>query len=166
MKKKSAVDVPRRSSPPPGLTEEEVEELREAFNLFDTDGSGTIDPKELKEAMLNLGIQAKNQAIFDIISDIDKDGKGQIDFEEFLDVMTCKMSDTNSKEDIRKVFDLFDDEKTGYITLQNLKRVSKELGETMTEAELMEMIERADTDNDGKISPEDFYKVMTTKIFP
>jgi Ca2+-binding EF-hand superfamily protein len=36
----------------------------------------------------------------------------------------------------------------------------------MTEAELMEMIERADTDNDGKISPEDFYKVMTTKIFP
>jgi Ca2+-binding EF-hand superfamily protein len=76
------------------------------------------------------------------------------------------MSDTNSKEDIRKVFDLFDDEKTGYITLQNLKRVSKELGETMTEAELMEMIERADTDNDGKISPEDFYKVMTTKIFP
>ena len=35
----------------PGLTEDEVEEIREAFNLFDTDGSGAIDPKELKAAM-------------------------------------------------------------------------------------------------------------------
>ena len=166
MEKKSATDVTRRSSPPPGLTEEEVEELREAFNLFDTDGSGTIDPKELKELVLNLGIHAKNQTIFDMISDIDKNGNGQIDFKEFLDVLTYKISDTKSKEDVRKVFDLFDDEKTGFITVQNLKRVSKELGETMTEAELMEMIERADSDNDGKISLDDFYKVMTTKIFP
>ena len=39
----------------PGLTEDEVEEIREAFNLFDTDGSGTIDPKELKAAMESLG---------------------------------------------------------------------------------------------------------------
>ena len=35
----------------PGLTEDEIEEIREAFNLFDTDGSGTIDPRELKAAM-------------------------------------------------------------------------------------------------------------------
>ena len=35
----------------PGLTEDEIEEIREAFNLFDTDGSGKIDPRELKAAM-------------------------------------------------------------------------------------------------------------------
>ena len=35
----------------PGLTEDEIEEIREAFNLFDTDGSGSIDPRELKAAM-------------------------------------------------------------------------------------------------------------------
>ena len=39
----------------PGLTEDEIEEIKEAFNLFDTDGSGTIDPKELKAAMESLG---------------------------------------------------------------------------------------------------------------
>ena len=48
----------------PGLTEDEVEEIKEAFDLFDTDGSGTIDPKELKAAMQSLGFEAKNQTIF------------------------------------------------------------------------------------------------------
>ncbi|CAN0058399.1 unnamed protein product, partial [Phaeothamnion confervicola] len=125
----------------PGLSEEEIEEIREAFNLFDTDGSGTIDPKELKAAMQSLGFEAKNQTIYqasksiregEMISDIDKDGSGSIDFEEFLDMMTAKMSDKDTKEDIRKVFNLFDDDQTGTITLRNLKRVAKELGETMS----------------------------------
>ena len=48
----------------PGLTEDEIEEIREAFNLFDTDGSGKIDPKELKAAMQSLGFEAKNPTIF------------------------------------------------------------------------------------------------------
>lgn len=46
--------------------------------------------------------------------------------------MTAKMSDKNTREDINKVFNLFDDDQTGHITLRNLKRVAKELGETMT----------------------------------
>ena len=75
----------------PGLTSAEIEEIREAFNLFDTDGSGTIDPKELKDAMKTLGFETKNQSIYQMISDIDKDGSGSIDFEEFLDMMTAKI---------------------------------------------------------------------------
>lgn len=46
-----------------------------------------------------------------------------------------------------------------------MKRVAKELGETMTDAELLEMIERADADQDGEISPEEFYAIMTKKTF-
>lgn len=75
----------------PGLTKEEIEEIREAFNLFDTDGSGAIDPKELKQAMQSLGFEAKNATIYQMISDIDKDGNGSIEFDEFLDMMTAKM---------------------------------------------------------------------------
>jgi Ca2+-binding EF-hand superfamily protein len=52
---------------------------------------GTIDPKELKAAMQSLGFEAKNQTIYQMIADIDKDGNGQIDFDEFLDMMTAKM---------------------------------------------------------------------------
>ena len=154
---------PTKTYERPGLSEEEIEEIREAFNLFDTDGSGTIDPKELKAAMQSLGFEAKNQTIYQMIGDIDKDNDGSIDFEEFLDMMTAKMSDKDTREDIQKVFNLFDDDQTGRITLRNLKRVAKELGETMSDAELMEMIERADTDQDGEISPDEFYGIMTKR---
>jgi centrin-1 len=87
----------------PGLTEDEIEEIKEAFDLFDTDGSGSIDPKELKAAMQSLGFEAKNQTIFQMISDLDRNSSGAIDFEEFLDMMTARMSDRDTREDINKV---------------------------------------------------------------
>ena len=65
--------------------------------------------------MTSLGFEAKNQTIYQMISDLDADGSGQIDFAEFLDLMTARISDKDSKEDIEKVFKLFDDEKTGYL---------------------------------------------------
>ena len=74
-------------------------------------------------------------------------------------------SDKDSREDIQKVFNLFDDDQSGKITLKNLKRVARELGETMTDAELLEMIERADTDKDGEISPEEFYAIMVCLMY-
>lgn len=101
-----------------------------------------------------------------MISDLDADGSGAIDFDEFLDMMTARMSDKDTRDDINKVFRLFDDDKTGFITVKNLRRVAKELGETMTDEELMEMIERADSDGDGQVTPEDFYNIMTKKAFP
>ena len=66
------------------MSKEEIEEIREAFNLFDTDGSGSIDPRELKSAMQSLGFEAKNATIYQMIGDIDKDGSGSIDFEEYV----------------------------------------------------------------------------------
>ena len=102
--------------------------------------------------MTSLGFEAKNQIIYQMISDLDADGSGQIDFEEFIRLMTARISEKDSRDDIRKVFNLFDDEKTGYISIKNLRRVAKELGETIEDSDLQEMIERADTDNDGLVS--------------
>ncbi len=133
----------------PGLSADEIMEIKEAFDLFDSDGGGTIDPAELKAAMTSLGFEAKSQTIYQMISDLDDDGSGAIDFEEFLDMMTARMSDKDSREDIEKVFKLFDDDRSNYITIHNLRRVARELGETMDDTELDEMIRRADSDNDG-----------------
>ena len=128
----------------PELTEEQKQEIREAFDLFDTDGSGTIDAKELKVAMRALGFEPKKEEIKKMISDIDKDGSGTIDFNEFLEMMTAKMGEKDSREEILKAFRLFDDDETGRISFKNLKRVAKELGENMTDEELQEMIDEAD----------------------
>ena len=83
---------------------------------------------------------------------------------QFLELMTARMTDKDSREDILKVFALFDVEGKGRITLRDLKRVAKELGEAMSEAELLEMIERADSNGDGEVSKEDFVAVMTKKF--
>ena len=148
-----------------GLTEDEVLEIKEAFDLFDTDHSGTIDTDELKQALGNLGIDAKNQTLQNMMNDIDKNQSGTIDFDEFIEMMTAKMSDKDTREDLEKVFELFiGDDTADKIELKHLKRVAKELGENMSDDELNEMIVRADTDRDGKVSFEEFYAIMTKKI--
>jgi hypothetical protein len=95
------------------LTEEQKQEIREAFDLFDTDGSGSIDAKELKVAMRALGFEPKKEEIKKMIADIDTDGSGTIDFNEFLEMMTAKMSERDPMEEIIKAFRLFDDDETG-----------------------------------------------------
>jgi len=61
---------------------------------------------------------------------------GTVDFSDFLTMMTVKMSEKDSKEEILKAFRLFDDDETGKISFKNLKRVAKELGENLTDEEL------------------------------
>ena len=74
-----------------GLSNDEIEEIKEAFNLFDTDGTGLIDPKELRAAMLSLGFEYKNPVVFKMISDLDKENSSAIDFPEFLTAITSKL---------------------------------------------------------------------------
>ena len=148
-----------------GLTEDEVLEIKEAFDLFDTDKSGEIDVNELKQALMNLGIDTKNQTLQNMLADIDKNGNANIDFDEFIDMMTAKMSDKDTREDLEKVFELFlGDDDADKIDIKHLKRVCKELNENMSDDELNEMIVRADSDRDGKVTFEDFYAIMTKKI--
>ena len=149
-----------------GLTEEEVNEIKEAFDLFDTDKSGEIDSEELKQALKNLGIDAKNQTLQNMLTDLDANNSGSIDFEEFINMMTAKMSDRDTKEDLEKVFRLFlgDDNNPEKITVKHLKRVARELNENMSDEELQEMINRADLDKDQAVDFNEFYQIMTKKI--
>merc|ERR1711957_778298 len=114
-----------------GLSDEQMEEIREAFGLFDGDASGAIDVRELKAAMRALGFEVKNEELKKMVSDVDGDGNGTIEFGEFLGMMTGKMGEKDSREDIEKVFKLFDDDSSSKITFKNLARVAEELGETI-----------------------------------
>ncbi|XP_061582111.1 uncharacterized protein cetn4 [Cololabis saira] len=142
------------------LTEDQKQEIKEAFDLFDTDGAGSIDVKELKVAMRALGFEPKKEEIKKMISDYVREGSSTIEFGEFLSIMTVKMSEKDCKEEILKAFRLFDDDSTGKISFKNLKRVAKELGETLTDDELLEMIDEADQDGDGEVNEQEFLRIM------
>ncbi|XP_075807172.1 centrin-4 [Microtus pennsylvanicus] len=142
------------------LNDDQKKEIKEAFDLFDVDGSGTIDVKELKIAMRALGFEPKKEEIRQMIAEIDKEGTGTICFEDFFAIMSVKMNEKDEKEEMLKAFKLFDDDATGTISLNNIKRVAKELGENLTEEELQEMLDEADRDGDGEINEEEFLKMM------
>ena len=148
------------------LTEEQRQEIKEAFDLFDTDGSGTIDAKELKVAMRALGFEPKKEDIKRMISELDVEGNGVIEFNQFLDLMTTKMAERDPREEMLKAFRLFDEDETGRISFKNLKRVAKELGENMSDDEIQEMIDEADRDGDNEINEEEFVRIMKkTNLF-
>merc|ERR1712103_17411 len=136
------------------LSEEQLDEIREAFSLFDSDASGMIDVRELKAAMRALGFEVKNEELKKMVSDVDNDGNGTIEFAEFLQMMTGKIGEKDSREDIEKVFKLFDDDNTNKISFRNLARVAEELED---------MINQADRDGDGEINIDEFYRIMKKK---
>jgi Ca2+-binding EF-hand superfamily protein len=72
---------------------------------------------ELKAAMTSLGFQSRNAIIYSMICDLDADGNGNIDFPEWVNLMTNRVTPHDTRANIRKVFYLYDDERTGYISI-------------------------------------------------
>jgi len=91
------------------------------------------------------------------------DGNGTIDFPEFLTMMARKMRDTDSEEEIKEAFKVFDKDGNGYISAAELRHVMTNLGEKLTDEEVDEMIREADVDGDGQINYEEFVKMMMSK---
>ena len=153
----------------PGLTHDEVEEIKQAFDLFDTNQTGQIDPKELKSAMQSLGFDTKNPTIFQLIADLDTPEnakRGGVEFDNFVEAINNKLGDKESKDGIERIFNLFiDDPNQNTITLSSLRRIARELGEQMSNEELKDMLERASS-NGTELTFEEFYEIMTKKTFP
>lgn len=79
-----------------------------AFDIFDGDGSGIVDPQELKNAFVSLGFGGQNKFVYQILAELDDDQSGGIDFAEFLRLATAKVNDKDSKAEIDKIFTSFD----------------------------------------------------------
>lgn len=143
------------------LGEDQKQEIKEAFDLFDTDKDRAIDYHELKVAMRALGFDVKKADVVKILKDYDRESTGKITFDDFSEVMTDWMLDRDPQEEVFKAFRLFDDDDSGKISLRNLRRVARELGENMTDEELRAMIDEFDKDGDGEINEEEFLAIMT-----
>uniref|UniRef100_A0A0R3Q2H2 Calmodulin-like protein n=1 Tax=Angiostrongylus costaricensis TaxID=334426 RepID=A0A0R3Q2H2_ANGCS len=102
------------------LNEEEIDQFKEAFLLFDKDGNGTISIKELGIAMRALGQNPTEQQILEIINDVDMDGNGQVEFPEFCVMMKRMMKESDS-EMIREAFRVFDKDGNGLITASEFR---------------------------------------------
>lgn len=89
-------------------------------------------------------------------------GNGTIDFPEFLTMMARKMKDTDSEEEIREAFRVFDKDGNGFISAAELRHVMTNLGEKLTDEEVDEMIREADIDGDGQVNYEGMWLTMNS----
>lgn len=109
--------------------------------------------------MRALGFEPRREEINKILASF-KNQDGTVSLDQFVNLMSEKIADKGAREEILKAFRLFDDDQTGKISFKNLKRVAVELGETLTDEELREMIQEADKDEDGEVNQEEFLRIM------
>uniref|UniRef100_A0A8R1U0K3 EF-hand domain-containing protein n=1 Tax=Onchocerca volvulus TaxID=6282 RepID=A0A8R1U0K3_ONCVO len=145
------------------ISEYSRRELQEAFSKCDPEGTGATSIKNLKTILRSLGFEPRNDEIRILTAKIEENGKQQKDevtFEELSDLLSEKLDERNGISEMHAAFELFDCDLKGYITIDDLRRVAEELGETIAEDQLKEMILEADTRGNGNVCENDFYAVM------
>lgn len=147
------------------LSDEQINLLKEAFDLFDMEKTGKIDYHELKLTFKAFGFKVTKEEMKSIKERLDSKDSNRISFDEFMDLMTEKFAERNPKDEALMAFDLFDEDKKGKINMKNLKKAVKEINENLSDSELKAIMDEFDTDGDGYITKEDFMKIMDEYYF-
>ncbi|CAM4680163.1 unnamed protein product [Leuciscus chuanchicus] len=145
------------------LSEEMISEFKAAFDMFDTDGGGDISTKELGTVMRMLGQNPTREELDAIIEEVDEDGSGTIDFEEFLVMMVHQLKEDQagkSEEELSECFRVFDKNQDGFIDREEFGDIMRATGEPLAEEDVDELMADADTNKDGKLDFDEFLKMM------
>jgi len=152
------------------LTEEQKSEFKAAFDIFVTDSEdGTITTKELGKVMRMLGQSPSETELREMIEDVDEDGSGTIDFEEFCMMMFRQLQAEGEAEDAKPIrdekelaeaFRLFDLNRDGLIDWDELKEAMVGTGENIEKWEIDEMMHDGDKNQDGVLDYEEWVNMM------
>eukprot|EP01105_Mastigella_eilhardi_P001537 TRINITY_DN11839_c0_g1_i3.p3 TRINITY_DN11839_c0_g1~~TRINITY_DN11839_c0_g1_i3.p3 ORF type:complete len:164 (+),score=74.54 TRINITY_DN11839_c0_g1_i3:52-492(+) len=136
-----------------------IEEYKTAFAMFDKNGDGHITAKELGDMLSSIGgARPTDTELQDMIREVDTDGSGTVELNEFVAMMERKIAE--DKDEAKEAFKMFDLDGNGLITAVELKQVMAKLGEALSDAEITAMIKEADADGDGQINFNEFKKIM------
>ena len=151
-------DCKPRMKRQPTLAEEQAREAREAFDLFDLEKRGRIGYHELKVALRALGFDVRKADALRLVAS--HGAQGAVAEDEFLEIVAEYTSKRDPEAELLKAFELFDEDRTGRISLRNMRRICRELGESLADEELQAMIDEFDGDGDGQISFVEFAAIM------
>ena len=142
----------------PELPNIDLPELKQAFDLYDHDGSQTINIKECLEGLKLVDFDKTNPILFDIIKDLENEET--CSWPKFaFHIYNC-ITDRNTDEGLRTLFDLFiDDPEKDTITLETFRRICKDVGDNVSDEELKNILEIT-TQSGNDISFDDFCQYM------
>ncbi|GHP10857.1 SH3 domain-containing YSC84-like protein 1 [Pycnococcus provasolii] len=141
-----------------GLDGDEIAACREAFAKFDKDGSGTIDTNELKATLQSMGQNPTEEELFQMISQVDDDASGEIEFAEFLKVIENQKAAQAAADDDSDTVEAFvalggNPDRSGEISTDKLRAVIQEFQLTI---DIEKLIADTDKDGSGQIDYEEF----------
>jgi len=104
------------------LSDEEISDFKNIFELLDVDQGGSISSEELFGLLDSLGFTITKEEVRSMIGSVDADGSGEIEFEEFLQIIMCDINRTYSRDEVLDSFKLFSgDAPEGCIHMSNIE---------------------------------------------
>ena len=131
--------------------------------MYDSNKDGNVNSLELANILKAIDINASDEEIKDIITEMDLEGNGEINFENFVSIVKRREKDVDNEEEVLNAFKLFDKEGNGLININELKHIMLTVGNNISETELNDLLKEADTDNDGYINYEEFIRSLLAK---
>lgn len=128
--------------------------------MYDKNGDSKISLDEFGEVIKNLGLTPSEDQLAQLMSEIDLDGSGTVEFNEFAIWMSIKMSPDDRTIELQNTFKIFDENGDHFITANELKNVMKRLGQVLSDEEIDLMIREADSDGDMKVNFKEFVHLM------
>ena len=149
------------------MSGQEIRELTDVFREIDTDDTGMVTIKELREAMVKSKIEITQEELDDIFSLLDEtqESEKRISYTNFIKA-TLDTRKILTKEKLQSLFKQFDSSQNNSITEQDLLEIMRRHGQVATEEEVRNMIKEVDSKNEGKITFEVFKKLMNEDNIP
>ena len=145
--------------------DEEINEIRKGFEMFDVENKGQIDPFELKETMEEMNLKNKNPFIYELITSLclgkDIKSKGGLTSDEFISILQEKISDVESKQGIKTIYEVFSDS-DNKVPMPTFYQVAKEVGDEEGGVEIRNLVELSKTGG-KEIDFNEFYYIMKEK---
>ena len=149
----------------PVLSRKELGAVKKMFRLFQ-DRDGTIDPHDVITSMQTLGLNEKSPVIYELFEEFDtpENSKNRLDYEEFVDLLSQKLSDKDSQKSIERFYEAFlTNTNKDTIDFDVLKKVAQDVGDDITDEQIRKLLERC-AQNGKDMTFEEFYDVMTKKV--
>lgn len=146
-----------------GPSDKDIQEFKQAFDMFDKNHDGKISSEELGCVIRTLGHNHSSKEIEEMIKNVDTNENGFVEYDEFLTMMRRaskeQCSENNDEARKREAFAVFDMDGNGYIDKHELKYVMRRLGENLSDEDLKAMFSEADINGDGLIDYDEFSRL-------
>ena len=146
---------------------DDLEEIRKGFEMFDVDGKGIINPFELLEAMDSMNIKEKNPFIYEMIESLCSEKefrkKGGVSLDELVEYVYNKVNDTETTVGLRQIYDVINDRDTDNVSMSTFYTLARDYGDQLSEDQIRELLEKTQMGG-AELNFDEFYTIMKGAI--